>query len=175
LGGVPRFSQTDQSSTATHQLKRGESRRVFNDDYVALLDHLKMEPRTIAVACPNQNGDVEAFQGVLKRRLKNQLILRRSRDFASVAAYAAFVATVCRGVNALRGPKLAEERALLRPLPHARYPDTDEATVRLRVFGARAAHRGSDPSSSERGYGALCLPRGRGRGLPSFTQSNPVH
>jgi len=134
LGGVPRFSQTDQSSTATHQLKRGESRRVFNDDYVALLDHLKMKPRTIAVACPNQNGDVEAFQGVLKRRLKNQLILRRSRDFASIAAYAAFVATVCRGVNALRGPKLAEERALLRPLPHARYPDTDEATVRVSSY-----------------------------------------
>lgn len=134
LGGVTLFSQTDQSSTATHQLKRGESRRVFNDDYKALLDHLHVEPRTIAVACPNQNGDVEAFQGVLKRRLKNQLILRRSRDFPSVPAYAAFVAMVCRGVNALRGTKLADERARLRPLPHARYPDTDEKTVRVSSY-----------------------------------------
>ena len=32
LRGVPRFSQTDQSSTATHQLKRGESRRGFNTE-----------------------------------------------------------------------------------------------------------------------------------------------
>jgi hypothetical protein len=134
LGGVTLFSQTDQSSTATHQLKRGESRRVFNDDYKALLDHLHIEPRTIAVACPNQNGDVEAFQGVLKRRLKNQLILRRSRDFPAVPAYAAFVAMVCRGVNALRGTKLADERARLRPLPHARYPDTDEETVQVSSY-----------------------------------------
>jgi hypothetical protein len=79
LGGVTLFSQTDQSSTATHQLKRGDSRRGFNSDYLALCQHLGLEPRTIAVASPNQNGDVEAFQGVLKRRLKNHLILRRSR------------------------------------------------------------------------------------------------
>ena len=89
LRGVPRFSQTDQSSTATHQLKRGESRRGFNTEYLALCQHLGLEPRTIAVATPNQNGDVEAAQGVLKRRIKNQLILRHSRDFASVTAYAA--------------------------------------------------------------------------------------
>jgi transposase len=129
LGGVPLFSQTDQSSTATHQLKRGESRRGFNSDYFALCQHLGLEPRTIAVASPNQNGDVEAFQGVLKRRLKNQLILRRSRDFSSIAAYAEFVAKVCRGANGLRESKLAEERARFRPLPSTRFPDTEEITV----------------------------------------------
>lgn len=131
LDGVPRFSQTDQSSTATHQLKRDESRRGFNTDYVALCAHLGLEPRTIGVACPNQNGDVEAAQGVLKRRLKNQLILRRSRDFAAVTAYAGFVVGVCRGANTLRAPKLAEERALLRALPTARFPATEAITVRV--------------------------------------------
>jgi len=131
LGGVPRFSQTDQSSTATHQLKRGESARGFNTDYVALCAHLGLEPRTIGVACPNQNGDVEAAQGVLKRRLKNQLILRRSRDFASVAAYGAFVAASCQAANALRAAKLAEERTLLRALPPTRFPESEEVTVRV--------------------------------------------
>lgn len=134
LRGVPRFSQTDQSSTATHQLKRGERGRGFNTEYVALCEHLGLEPRTIAVASPNQNGDVEAAQGVLKRRLKNQLILRRSRDFASTEAYAEFVAGVCSAANALRAPKLAEERARLRPLPTARFPAAEVITVRVSSY-----------------------------------------
>ncbi len=134
LGGVPRCAQTDQSSTATHQLFRGESRRGFNPDYVALCAHLGFAPRTIGVACPNQNGDIEAAQGVLKRRLKNQLILRRSRDFASPTAYAAFVVGVCQGANALRQAKLAEERPLLRPLPAARFSETEEVTVRVSSY-----------------------------------------
>jgi transposase len=134
LGGVPLFSQTDQSSTATHQLKRGESRRGFNTDYLALCHHLGLEPRTIAVGNPNQNGDVEAAQGHLKRRLKNHLILRGSRDFPDVVAYAQFVAMVCRGSNALRLQKIAEERVLLRPLPHMRFPETEEITVRVSSY-----------------------------------------
>ena len=130
LRGVPLFSQTDQSSTATHQLKRGEGRR----EYAALCKHLNMEPRTIAVASPNQNGDVEAAQGVIKRRIKNQLILRRSRDFPSIPAYEAFLGQVCRGANALREPKVTEERATLRPLPAVRFPETHETTVRVSSY-----------------------------------------
>jgi transposase InsO family protein len=134
LGGVPLFSQTDQSSTATHQLKRGESRRGFNTDYLALCRHLGLEPRTIAVGNPNQNGDIEAAQGHLKRRLKNHLILRGSHDFPDVVAYAGFVALVCRGSNALRLQKVAEERALLRPLPLTRFPEAEELTVRVSSY-----------------------------------------
>ena len=182
LDGVPRFSQTDQSSTATHQLKRGESRRGFNAEYLALCQHLGLEPRTIAVASPNQNGDVEAAQGVLKRRLKNQLILRRSADFAAVAAYAEFVAGVCRGANTLRAPKLGEERPQLRALPLARFPTSEPITVRVSGYStARVDARAySVPSrligslvqahlSEEtvrfvyRGAEAACYPRSTGR------------
>jgi len=63
LGGVPLYSQTDQSSTATHQLKRGESRRGFNADYLALCRHLGLEARTIAVGNPNQNGERQKGSG----------------------------------------------------------------------------------------------------------------
>ncbi len=182
LGGVPRFSQTDQSSTATHQLKRGESRRGFNTDYLALCEHLGLEPRTIAVASPNQNGDVEAAQGVLKRRLRNQLILRQSRDFTSVVTYAEFVAGVCRGANALRTTKLVEERARLGPLPATRFPECEELTVRVssystarvrdcaysvpaRFIGAfLQAHFGEDTVRFVyRGEEVACYPRSTGR------------
>ncbi len=131
LGGVTVELQTDQSSTATHQLKRGESERGFNVEYLALCKHLGVEPVTIAIKCPNQNGDVESAQGHLKRRLKQHLLLRRSRDFSSAAEYATFVAKVCTGINALRTANTAEEMARLRPLPASRFPEAEEITVRV--------------------------------------------
>ena len=82
LGRVPVFHQTDNSSAATHNLTTGK--RGFNDDYVALVEHLGMTPRTIGVGKKEQNGDVEALNGALKRRLKQHLLLRGSRDFDTV-------------------------------------------------------------------------------------------
>lgn len=134
LGGVTAGVQTDQSSTATHQLQRGKSERGLNAEYLALCAHLDVEPRTIAVKCPNQNGDVESLQGHLKRRLKQHLLLRGSRDFADLAAYAAFIAQVCTGANALRAAKIAEETARLRPLPPTRFPQAEELTVRVSCY-----------------------------------------
>jgi hypothetical protein len=70
LGGVTVELQTDQSSTATHQLRRGKSERGLNVEYLALCGHLGVAPKTIAVKCPNQNGDVESAQGHLKTHLQ---------------------------------------------------------------------------------------------------------
>ena len=134
LGGVTVELQTDQSSTATHQLRRGKSERGLNGEYLALCEHLGVTPRTIAIKCPNQNGDVESAQGHLKRRLKQHLLLRRSRDFASAAEYAAFVAGVCTGINGLRAAKIAEETARLRSLPSTRFPEAEEITVRVSCY-----------------------------------------
>lgn len=103
--------------------------------------HLGVRPRTIAVKCPNQNGDIESAQGHLKRRLKQHLLLRGSRDFASVEEYAAFVVKVCTGVNALRAAKIAEEMPHLRPLPATRFPEAYEVTVRVSCYStARVKH-----------------------------------
>lgn len=134
FGGAPLGIQTDQSSTATHQLKRGESTRGFNHEYLALCAHLDLKPRTINKASPQENGDIESANGHLKRRLKSHLALRGSRDFATQADYAAFVASVCRGANALRATRFAQERATLRPLPATRYPQAEESAVRVSSF-----------------------------------------
>jgi len=134
LGGVTVELQTDQSSTATHQLRRGQSARGLNVEYLAMCKHLGVTPRTIAIKCPNQNGDVESAQGHLKRRLKQHLRLRRSRDFASGADYAAFVGKVCTGINAVRVTKVAEETACLRTLPATRFPQTEEITALVSCY-----------------------------------------
>src|SRR5690606_32223768 len=134
LGAVPAKLQTDQSSTATHTLHRTTRARGFNVEYLALCRHYGLEPCTINRACPHENGDIESANGHLKRRLATHLALRGSREFADEAGWAAFVADVCLGANALRTTKLAEERAHLRPLPVTRFPETEEVRVRVACF-----------------------------------------
>jgi transposase InsO family protein len=134
LGGVPRQLQTDQSSTATHAVRRAARERGFNPEYLALCAHHGIEPRTINRASPQENGDVESANGHLKRRLEAHLVLRGSRQFDREADYAAFVAQVCRGANALRHQRLAEEVAVLRALPATRYPQAEEIAVRVSSY-----------------------------------------
>ncbi len=131
LGGVPEVLQTDQSSAATHQISQEGKERTFNEDYRAFCGYLKVEPRTIHVSSPDEQGDVEAANRHLKRRLRNHLILRGSSDFRSETEYAHFVAKVCRGANALRVQRFAEELPRLNPLPPQRHPQTQELTARV--------------------------------------------
>jgi hypothetical protein len=134
LGGVPAKLQTDHSSTATHVLHRTTGKRGFNVEYLALCQHLGLEPCTINPACPHENGDIESANGHLKRRLATHLTLRGSREFADEAAFARFVAEVCTAANLLRSVKVAEERIHLRPLPATRYPEWDEERVRVSSY-----------------------------------------
>jgi transposase len=126
LGRVPRYHQTDHSTAATHQIARDAQERTFNEEYVAIMRHLGMEPRTIGVGAKEQNGDVEASNGALKRRLEQALLVRGSRDFADRDEYEHFVAKVVRKANASRGPRVAEEIEAMRPLVVERLPEYAE-------------------------------------------------
>ncbi len=112
LGRVTDWHQTDNSTAATHDLETGK--RGFNQDYLAVMDHFGLTPRTIKIRASNQNGDVESYNGVLKRRLKQHLLLRGSRDFDSVEAYEAWVQEVLRQANELRQQKVTEELSAMK-------------------------------------------------------------
>jgi hypothetical protein len=146
LGRVPRYHQTDNSTAATHRIPAGKeavvegSRRSFNDEYLALMRHFGMTPRTTEVGAKEQNGDVEASNGAIKRRLQQALALRGSREFESVEAWQAFVDEVLRKANKARGSRIAEDLAAMRELDAARLPEFVEeefgvsewSTVRVR-------------------------------------------
>lgn len=129
LGRIPRWHQTDNSTAATHELATGS--RGFNREYEELMEHLGMQPRTIAIGESHQNGDVEALGGALKRRLKQHLLLRGSRDFVSVEAYESWLGAVLDQANAQRAERLAEELAQMRPLSRRRWPEHRERSVRV--------------------------------------------
>jgi hypothetical protein len=133
LGAVPDSHQTDNSSAVTHHLSPADDNREreFNHAYLALLNHYGLKPRTIQLGCPEQNGDIEAGNGGLKRALEQHLLLRGGRDFATVAEYEQFLEQVMTKRNQGRQQRLNEELAVMRPLtvkPLGPYQE-----VRLRV------------------------------------------
>lgn len=121
LGRVPEFNQTDNSTAATHDLATGK--RGFNQEYAAMMRHLGMTPRTIEVGESHQNGDVESLNGAFKRRVKQHLLLRDSRDFETVAVYETWLQEIFRKANRLRTRRLAEELAVMRSLEVKRLPE----------------------------------------------------
>jgi hypothetical protein len=135
LGRVPHYHQTDNSTAATHRIPDGQAeafadgKRPFNVEYLALMNHFGMTPRTTAVGAKEQNGDVEAGNGAFKRRLEQALLVRGSRDFDSVDAWQEFVDRVARKANGGRRKRVEEESAAMRELVVAKLPEYVEEDV----------------------------------------------
>lgn len=127
LGRIPDWHQTDNSTAATHDLRTGK--RGFNQEYEDLMNHLGMKPRTTGVGKKEQNGDVEAANGAMKRRLEQHLLLRGSRDFDSVEAWESWLQNVLEQANCLRQKRLREELAVMRPLSVERLREYKEENV----------------------------------------------
>jgi hypothetical protein len=135
LGRVPEYHQTDNSTAATHRIPDGKlvladgGKRPFNEEYLAVMRHFGMKPRTTEIGAKEQNGDVEASNGASKRRLEQALLVRGNRDFASVAAWESFVQEVLRKANSVRGHRVAEDLAAMRPLDVSRLPEFTEEHI----------------------------------------------
>jgi hypothetical protein len=127
LGRRPKVHQTDNSTAATHDLRTGK--RGFNEEYLAVMRHFDLEPRTIEVGESNQNGDVEALNGALKRRLKQHLLVRGHSDFESVGAYETWLQGVMEKANRLRSRRITEEMEAMRPLEVERLAEYAEIKV----------------------------------------------
>jgi hypothetical protein len=130
LGGVPTVWRSDNLSAATHQVPGGG--RELNRRFAGVLEHYGATSTRIEPRQSHQNGGVEKAHDVLKSALDQALILRGSRDFATVDKYMAFVGEIRDRLNASRAERLEQERQHLRPLPAARVADysTYTATVR---------------------------------------------
>jgi transposase len=133
LGRVPEWHQTDNSTAATHDLASGK--RDFNREYRDLIEHLGMKPRTTEIGEKEQNGDVEASNGALKRRLEQHLLIRRSRDFDTVEEYETWLRGVVEKANRPRAKRLAEDLDAMRPLVVSRLPEYTEEGVRVTTWG----------------------------------------
>ena len=143
LGKVPRELRVDNSSAATHRVGGGGTGREFNEQFAALCAHYDLVARTIGIDRPNENGDVESSNGHLKRRLRQHLLLRGSRDFETETAYERFLEQVLERGNRSRQEQVAAELAVMKPLPPTRLSEYDElsctvgmaSTIRVKKVG----------------------------------------
>lgn len=143
LGHVPAIHQTDNTTAATHHLgvearTAGQAERGYNAEYLQLLAHFGMQPRTIHVQSPNENGDIEAANGALKRAVGQHLLLRGSADFENLTVYEAFLYRLMEQRNRLRHTRLAEELAQMKPLTVELWPAMQE--IRPRVSSGGTIH-----------------------------------
>ena len=133
IGGVPRVWRSDNLSAATHQLEGGG--RELTRRFKAVLDHYGAQSTRIEPGRSHENGIAEKAHDVLKSKLEQALVLRGSRDFASVDAYVTFFRQVVERLNAGKpAALLAEDRKHLLPLPHARLPDYTSYDVTVRQW-----------------------------------------
>jgi transposase InsO family protein len=135
LGAVPGYHQTDNASAVTYQVRGVAGERAYNPGYVDLLKHYGLQPRTIHIGCPDQNGDIEASNGGLKRALRQHLLLRGSRDFATLDAYEQFLESVMEQRNQGRQVRLAEEMAVMPSLAAQALPAYQEVRVKVNRAG----------------------------------------
>jgi hypothetical protein len=128
LGGVPQQHRTDRLSAAVHKPSHPEE---FTQHYQALQNYYGFAGCKIQAKCPNENGDIEQSHHRFKRALDQALMLRGSRDFATVNDYKRFLQHVFDQLNAGRTKRLHEELTLLKSLPPKRLDDRRFYKVRV--------------------------------------------
>ena len=128
-GGVPQTHRTDSLSAAYRNT--GGRNPKLTRLYEEVCAHYRLQPTRNNLGVAHENGSIEASHGHFKRRLCQALYRRGSFDFASVAAYQAFIEQVIATLNAKQAQKFVEEQPYLQPLPRYRYPDYEVLSGRV--------------------------------------------
>jgi hypothetical protein len=138
LGGVPIEHRTDRLSAAVNKLV---DTREFTRAYEGLLRHYRINGQKAQAGHANENGDVEQRHYRFKQAVDQELMLRGSRDFVSVAAYQVFLQKLFKRLNAGRQDRYLEEVKKLQPLPEHRLDSVRRERVRVSPGSLVTVHR----------------------------------
>src|SRR5437899_6759800 len=94
-----------------------------------------MEPTRNNRGVAHENGSIESPHGHLKQAIEDALVVRGSRDFATLDAYRRFVDEIVGRRNARNAKRLDLERSALRLLPARRTTDYEETIVSVTSTG----------------------------------------
>jgi hypothetical protein len=128
LGAVPAEHRTDSLSSAVNNMSNLEE---FNRRYEGVMRYYGVKPHHTNPASPHENGDAEQSHHRLKKAVEQGLLLRGSRDFASVTDYAQFLQNLFAQRNLGRRQRLAEELAVMRELPARRMESARRERVKV--------------------------------------------
>ncbi|MBB2158505.1 IS21 family transposase [Gluconacetobacter diazotrophicus] len=128
LGGAPREHRSDSLSAAFRNLS-AEARDDLTRRYDMLCAHYGMEPTRNNRGEAHENGAIESAHGHLKNTVRDALLLRGSREFASLGDYRRFVDEIIGRHNARQTKRIDIERATLQKLPARRTGEGEEHVV----------------------------------------------
>ena len=128
LGKVPQRHRTDRLSTAVNNASNPAE---FTERYQGLLRYYGLQGEKTQAGHGNENGDVEQRHHRFKRAVGQELLLRGSRDFASVVEYQQFLQGLFERLNAGRKPRLVEEMKVMQELPERRMESCKRERVRV--------------------------------------------
>jgi hypothetical protein len=128
LGKVPHRHRTDRLSTAVSNTSNPAE---FTERYKGLMRHYGLEAEKTQAGHGNENGDVEQRHHRFKRAVAQELMLRGSRDFASMEEYQRFLRMLFERLNAGRKQRLAEELSIMRELPERRIESCKRERVKV--------------------------------------------
>jgi hypothetical protein len=128
LGKVPQRHRTDRLSTAVNNASDPAE---FTERYQGLLRYYGLQGEKTQAGHGHENGDVEQRHHRFKRAVGQELLLRGSRDFASVAEYQQFLQGLFERLNAGRKPRLVEEMKVMQELPERRMESCQRERVRV--------------------------------------------
>jgi transposase InsO family protein len=134
LGGVPEQHRSDSLSAAFCNLDR-DTQQDLTTRYEELCAHYGMTPSRNNPGVAHENGSIESAHGHLKNSLRDELLLRGSREFADLAAYRRFIDEVVGRRNARNRKRIEIERTALKQLPDRRTTDYEEARVLVTSSG----------------------------------------
>lgn len=138
LGGVPMEHRTDRLSAAVNNLVYT---REFTRAYEGLLRHYRINGQKTQAGQANENGDIEQRHYRFKQTVDQELILRGSREFVSMAAYQLFLQKLFKRLNAGRQDRYLEEVSKLQPLPEHRLDTMRRERVRVNPGSLVTVHR----------------------------------
>ena len=128
LGKVPHRHRTDRLSTAVSNTSDPAE---FTERYKGLMRYYGLEAEKTQAGHGNENGDVEQRHHRFKRAVAQELMLRGSRDFASMEAYQRFLQMLFERLNAGRKQRLAEEMSVMKELPERRMESCKRERVKV--------------------------------------------
>ena len=130
LGGSTKEHRTDSLSAAFKNLSENEKKDI-TVRYEELCSHYNMQPTRNNKGVSHENGSVESSHGHLKNRIAQELILRGSNEFISVAAYESWVQEVVSNCNRRNSKNFAEEKSALQPLPLYKTADYEVVSAKV--------------------------------------------
>ena len=124
-GGVPKEHRTDSLSAAFNNNKQE-----FTASYSQFCAHYNIKPTRCNLGKGHENGAVESPHGHLKNRIRQALLLRDNKDFASIEEYQLFIDKIVDRHNKSCS-LFAEEKKHLGKLPNRTTADFTSLHVKV--------------------------------------------